>query len=203
MAEPITVEVFTDFVCPWCYLCTPRVEKLSKNFAVEIRWVYFPLHPETPAEGLALKDLFAGRAIDIEAVHSRLKSLMDSEGLPFNHRTHTFNSRLAQELAKGFDGVRDLLYSAYFRDARNIGDMNVLLDVAQSAGIPLDAARSTLEERTFKAAVDADWARARSYGITGVPSFVAGGQKLVGAHPYEVLERFALAAGAARRGAEG
>jgi len=199
MAEPITVEVFTDFVCPWCYLCTPRVEKLSKNFGVDVQWVYFPLHPDTPAEGLSLEDLFAGRAIDIEAVHARLKRLMDSEGLPFNHRTHTFNSRLAQELAKGFDGVRDDLYRAYFRDARNIGDTSVLLDVALSAGVPTDAARRALEQRTFKAAVDSDWAKARAHGITGVPSFVSGGRKLVGAQPYEVLEQFAMAAGAARR----
>jgi len=52
-----------------------------------------------------------------------------------------------------------------------------------------------LNERTFKDAVDADWAKARSYGITGVPSFVAGNQKLVGAHPYEILEKLIVAAG--------
>ena len=194
----ITLEVFTDFVCPWCYLATPRVEKLKRNFKIEVQWVYFPLHPDTPAQGLPLKDLFAGRGIDIEAAHARLKTLMDAEGLVFNARTHTYNSRLAQELAKGFDSdaLRGALYRGYFEYGKNLGDVEVLVEIARSCGIDPAAARDALKERTFKEAVDADWAKARGYGITGVPSFVAGNQKVVGAHPYEVLERLVMAAGA-------
>jgi predicted DsbA family dithiol-disulfide isomerase len=138
--------------------------------------------------------LFRGRAIDVEAVHARLKSLMDAEGLQFNERTHTYNSRLAQELAKGFDNVRDALYKAYFVDGKNIGNVDVLVEIALSVGIPKEDARGVLRDRTFKAAVDADWDLARRYGITGVPTFVAGGRKLVGAHPYDVLERLVIAA---------
>jgi predicted DsbA family dithiol-disulfide isomerase len=190
----ITLEVFTDFVCPWCYLSTPRVEKLKQNHEVDVQWRFFPLHPDTPAEGLLLTELFRGRAIDIEAVHARLKSLMDAEGLQFNERTHTYNSRLAQELAKGFDNVRDALYKAYFVDGKNIGNVDVLVEIALSVGIPKEDARGVLRDRTFKAAVDADWDLARRYGITGVPTFVAGGRKLVGAHPYDVLERLVIAA---------
>ena len=187
------LEVFTDFICPWCYLVTPRIEKLRQNYDVDVQWRFFPLHPDTPAAGLPLRELFAGRAIDIEAVHARLKGLMDAEGLQFNERTHTYNSRLAQELAKGFDDIRDSLYRAYFTEGENIGNVEVLVRIAQSVGIPADAARRTLTERTFKDAVDADWEQARRYGITGVPSFVAGGRKLVGAHSYDVLERFVIA----------
>ena len=199
MANPTQLKVFTDFVCPWCYLSTPRVEKLRRNFEIEVEWLFFPLHPATPVEGLLLKDLFAGRGMDLEAVHARLKNLMDTEGLQFNQRTHTYNSRLAQELAKAFDSTRDALYKAYFEDGRNIGDAEVLIGLAQAAGIPTEAARRVLAERTFKAAVDADWEKARQFGITGVPSFIAGNQKLVGAQPYEVLEKFIIATGAQPR----
>jgi predicted DsbA family dithiol-disulfide isomerase len=197
MPSAVALEVFTDFVCPWCYLATPRVERLKHNYDIDVQWTYFPLHPETPIDGLLLKDLFAGRNFDIEAAHARLKTLMDSEGLVFNQRSHTYNSRLAQELAKGFDSdcLRDGLYKAYFEKGKNIGDVEVLVGIAESCGIPADAARRTLNERTFKEAVDADWARARGYGITGVPSFVAGNQKLVGAHPYDILEKLVIAAG--------
>jgi predicted DsbA family dithiol-disulfide isomerase len=199
MGTRTTLKVFTDFVCPWCYLSTPRVERLRQNLEVDVQWLFFPLHPTTPAEGLLLKDLFAGRAIDIEAVHARLKALMEAEGLQFNARTHTYNSRLAQELAKAFDSLRDPLYKAYFEDARNIGDVEVLVDVAQAAGIPADDARRVITERTFKDAVDTDWEQARRHGVTGVPSFVVGEQILVGTQPYEILERFLVAAGAERR----
>jgi predicted DsbA family dithiol-disulfide isomerase len=199
MSNPIQLEVFTDFVCPWCYLCTPRVEKLKRNFDLDVQWSYFPLHPDTPREGLTLKELFKNRPFDLDAAHARLKALLDAEGLPFNARTHTYNSRLAQELAKGFESIGPALYKAYFDEARNIGDVEVLVDVARSAGIDSKAAREALNERSFKEAVDLDWEKARRYGITGVPSFVAGGRKLVGAHPYETLEQFVIAAGAERR----
>jgi hypothetical protein len=68
-----------------------------------VRCVYFPLHPETPPEGTPLTELFAGRNLDIKAMHARMKGLMDAEGLPYSVRTHTYNSRLAQEL--GLDSV--------------------------------------------------------------------------------------------------
>jgi predicted DsbA family dithiol-disulfide isomerase len=155
--------------------------------------VYFPLHPDTPAEGLPLKDLFAGRGFDLEAMHARMKGLMDAEGLPYSRRTHTYNSRLAQELAKwadsqpGFESIHNALYRAYFVDGRNIGDPEVLIDIAQFVGLPADAAREVLADRTFKDAVDADWEESRRHGITGVPSFIAGKYKVVGAQPYNVL----------------
>ena len=155
--------------------------------------MYFPLHPDTPAEGLPLKDLFAGRAVDLNAIHDRLNRLLDAEGLPHGPRSHTYNSRLAQELAKwadsqpGFGAIHDALYRAYFVDARNIGDPEELVAIAESVGLPADAARDVLTNRTFKQAVDADWEFSRRSGITGVPSFIAGKYRVVGAQPYEVL----------------
>ena len=67
---------------------------------MSIKWVQFPLHPETPQEGLSLEELFAGRDLDIPAIQEHLKELMRLEGLPYGNRTHTYNSRLAQELSK-------------------------------------------------------------------------------------------------------
>jgi predicted DsbA family dithiol-disulfide isomerase len=170
-----------------------------------LQWVLFPLHPDIPSEGLLLKDLFAGRGLDLDAMHARMKSLMDAEGLPYNRRTHTYNSRLAQELAKwadtkpGFEKIHDALYRAYFVDGRNLADKRVLLDVAKSVGLPVDEAESVLDDRTFKLEVDADWQKARQYGITGVPTFVVNGSKVVGAQPYEVLARHLSAAGVRER----
>jgi predicted DsbA family dithiol-disulfide isomerase len=189
MSNRPLLQVFTYFVCPWFYLCTPRVARLERSLNIDVQWVYFLLHPDTPAEGLLLKDLFAGRNFDFEAAQAHLKTLLDAEGLKFNARTHTYNSRFAQELAKAFDSLRDALYRAYFEDSRNIGDIEVLVDIAAANGITADQARHVLTGRTHKDAVDADWALARSYGITGVPSFIAGGRKIVGAQPYSTLEK--------------
>lgn len=174
-------------------------------FDIETSWVHFPLHPETPPEGREMAKFYAERGIDPEAAYNRMKGLMDAEGLPYGRRTHTYNSRLAQELGcwadtlVGGEALHDALYRAYFVEARNIGDVEVLLDIVKAAGLPVEEARAVLAERRFKDAVDADWERARRYGLSGVPTFVAAGHGVVGAQPYEVLEQFLDKMGAKRR----
>lgn len=182
-----------------------RVEKLKETFEVETVLVHFPLHPETPLEGRSMAEVYAGRNIDPEAMYQRMKGLMDAEGLPYGKRTHSYNSRLAQELGKWADtqpggaAIHDALYKAYFVEARNIGDLEILVEIAVSVGLPADEARAVLTERRFKDAVDADWAKSHAYGVTGVPTFVAARYGVVGAQPYEVLEQLVEKAGAPRR----
>lgn len=182
-----------------------RTEKLKRTFEIAVEYVHFPLHPETPIEGRPMADLYAGRNVDPEAMYQRMKGLMDAEGLPYGRRTHTYNSRFAQELGKwaetqpGGAAIHDALYRAYFVDARNLGDPVVLLDVAQSVGLPIEDAHAVLAERRFKDAVDADWAKSRQMGVTGVPTFVAAGYGVVGAQPYETLEKLLDQVGVPRR----
>jgi predicted DsbA family dithiol-disulfide isomerase len=172
-----------------------RIEKLRAEHGVKIEWVHFPLHPDTPAEGRSLEDLFRGRNVDRTAMHAAMKARMDAEGLPYGERTMTYNSRLAQELGKwadtqpGGEALHDALFRAYFVEARDISQPAVLLEIAERVGLPVEAAREVLERRTFKAAVDEDWAISRQIGVSGVPTFVAGRYGVVGAQPYEVLER--------------
>lgn len=119
-------------------------------------------------------------------------------------RTRTSNSRLAQELAhwavrEGVFAIHDALFRAYFVEGVDIGDRTELVRIAESVGLPGDAARRVLDERSERDAVDADWERTRAMGVTGVPTFVASGYGVVGAQPYEVLEQLVLEAGAERR----
>jgi len=172
-----------------------------------VQLVHFPLHPDTPAEGMTLEALFAGRSSPAErkARAERMKGLMQAEGLPYGERTHTYNSRLAQELGKWADtqpggaAIHDALYKAYFVESRNIGDIETLVEIAAQVGLPADEAMKVLVERRFERAIDADWSNSRQAGVTGVPTFAAGGYGVVGAQPYEVLEQLLEAAGAKRR----
>ena len=172
-----------------------RIEKLKAEHNVKVEWVHFPLHPETPAEGRSLADLFAGRNVDRKAMHAQMKARMDAEGLPYGERTMTYNSRLSQELGKwadtqpGGEAFHDAMFRAYFVEARDISQAAVLLDIVERVGLSVDAAREVMEKRTFKEAVDADWTLSRQYGITGVPTFVVGRYGVVGAQPYEALEQ--------------
>jgi predicted DsbA family dithiol-disulfide isomerase len=183
-----------------------RIEKLQAEHNVKIEWVHFPLHPETPAEGQSLEDLFKGRNVDRKAMHAQMKARMDAEGLPYGERTMTYNSRLAQELGKwadtqpGGEAFHDAMFRAYFVDARDISRPEVLLEIAERVGLPRAGASDVLEKRTFKEAIDRDWALSRRYGITGVPTFVAGDSGVVGAQPYEVLERLVKEAASGKDG---
>ena len=162
---------------------------------MRIKWVHFPLHPDTPMEGRSLADLFAGRGYDIPKMAEQMRARMEAEGLPYGDRSMTYNSRLAQELGAwadtqpGGDAIHDALFRAYFVDGKNIGDLETLVGIAQAIGLSADAARASLEKRTFKDVVDADWEKSHAYGVTGVPTFVAGKHGLVGAQPYEALEQ--------------
>jgi len=162
---------------------------------VRVEWVHFPLHPDTPAEGRSLEDLFRGRNVDLKAMYEQMRERMEAEGLPYGERTMTYNSRLAQEVGKwaetqpGGEAIHDAMFRAYFVDTRNIGDEDVLVEIAESVGLSGEQAREVIRTRSFQAAVDADWQKSHQYGITGVPTFVAGGYGVVGAQPYELLER--------------
>lgn len=202
MSTPITLEVFSDYVCPWCYLGDNRVKKLRQNFDITTRLVHFPLHPDTPAEGRLLMDMFGTNQADIDAKNARMQGLMAAEGLAYRDRTHTYNSRLAQEIGSwaetqpGGSAIHDLFYEAYFVEGRNIGDVDVILDVVKKAGLDVAAARHVLDTRAFRDAVDADWALSGAYGVSGVPTFVAEGRGVVGAQPYEALVQFVSELGA-------
>ncbi len=160
-----------------------------------MRWTHFPLHPETPDSGISLEELFRGRGYDIEAMKQRMSGLMAEENLPFGNRTHTYNSRLAQELSKWGDSFPEgdalnrKLFEAYFAEGRNLAESDVLLAVAEAAGLSREAAEDVIRKRLFRNAVDADWRRAHEFGVTGVPTFVSGNRGLVGAQPYDALDQ--------------
>ena len=183
-----------------------RIEKLRETYDIEPVLVHFPLHPDTPAEGREMAPWYQQRGRDPEQMYQEMKARMDAEGLPYGERTMTYNSRLAQELGKwadtqpGGEAIHDALFRAYFVEARDISRPAVLLEIVKAVGLPVDAAREVIEKRTFKDAVDADWRLSRDYGITGVPTFVAGRYGVVGAQPYEALEALVQKARAEENG---
>ena len=135
------LEVYTDYVCPWCYLGDNRTKKLKQNYNILVRLVHFPLHPETPKDGKSLEDLFKCNPEEIEAKNVHMKKLMTAEGLQFNNRSHTYNSRLAQEIGKwaeiemGSDIIHNKFFEAYFVYGRNIANVRVILDIIKSIGL--------------------------------------------------------------------
>lgn len=167
---------------------------MQANYPVAIDWIHFPLHPDTPEAGLELADLFRGR--DIQPMQRAMAERMRDAGLAYGDRSRTYNSRLAQELAKwavtqaGGSAIHDALFRTYFVDGNNLASIGVLVDVAAGIGLDAAAARQVLEQRSFSPQVERDWQTSRELGITGVPAFLADNQLLVGCQPYAVLEKY-------------
>jgi len=117
-----------------------------------VHWTHFPLHPDTPDSGLSLEDLFQGHGADIEAMKQRMSALMTEENLAYGNRSHTYNSRFAQELAKWGESFPEgealnlKLFEAYFAEGRNLAEPVVLLEVA---GLDRDAAEEMIRKRSF------------------------------------------------------
>jgi predicted DsbA family dithiol-disulfide isomerase len=172
-----------------------RTDRLQREYGVDLLWSVFPLHPETPEEGMELAELFPGREEMIRSMQARLRELAAAEGLPLKERSRTANSRRAQELGKwaeaqgNGDPFRMAVYRAFFVEGRNIALVDELVRIAEDVGLQGEAAREVLAAESFSAAVDADWRRAGDLGITGVPTHLCGGRKLVGFSPYEDFVR--------------
>ena len=166
-----------------------RTDRLRQEFDLDIRLSVFPLHPETPEAGQSLEDLFAGR-YDIEAMMQRCVAVAKELNLPFGNRTHTYNSRRAQELGKWAEeqGVGEAfhraVYHAYYVDGCNIALPGILAEIAESVGLDPDAALLTIDKQRYATHVDGDWRRARELGVTSIPTVIYQQQALVGFQPY-------------------
>lgn len=143
---------------------------------------------------MSLDDLFAGQ-MDVPAMLARLGQVAKDLELPFGDRSHTYNSRRAQELGKWAEQqdrgqeYQDAIYRAYFADGKNIAHIHELTEIAAGIGLNAAEAERVLLEKRFAEVVDADWQRAHTLGITAVPSMLYGDRLLVGFHPYEEFRK--------------
>lgn len=162
----------------------------------------FPLHTEIPKEGMALVDLFKGSNYDIAAAQQRLMEVAREEGLPFTTgRGMTYHSKTAQmlglwaETKGGGEAFHMAAFRAVFVDHKNIAEQDVLLELAEAAGLDRTEAEEVLKTESFMNKVDADWEFSKKLGVSAVPTFIYGGRSIVGAQPYEALKKLIEEAG--------
>jgi predicted DsbA family dithiol-disulfide isomerase len=178
---------------------------LKSEYDVSIRWHAFPLHPETPEEGVSLEQYFGGRLEELQSMADRMHKAAAIFGVPFKGTGMIYNSRLAQELTlwaeskeKG-DEVHSAIFRAYFVDGKNISSIPVLQELASSIGLSSDEASEVLQTGAFKGAVDADWDLSREMRIRAVPTIIMNQGRLVGAQSYDAFEALMKSSGVQKR----
>jgi len=186
----VQVEIWSDVVCPWCYIGKRRFEAALARFEhageVELRWRSFELDPKAPPRRTrAYPEAMAHKyGVPVEQARARigqLDALAAAEGLPFDlARTqggNTFDGHrlihLAEHLRPGAGAaMKEALLRAYFVDLLPVGERGTLLRVAESEGLGTDVVAATLDSDRFVAEVRADEDEAAALGCTGVPFFV-------------------------------
>ncbi len=170
-----------------------RVERLKKEYNVEVEWRPFELRPGTPPEGIPRKTR-PGEAEPGQLLTGHLGEMAKEAGLVMRRAPLTPNSRPALEATeyakdKGkFEEFHDYLMRGFWEDGKNIGDMAVLAEAAKSSGLDWEELSKHLTERTYSSRVDEQIDMAHRMGINAIPAFIIGRYFFMGAQPYELFK---------------
>lgn len=200
------VEVWSDVICPWCWLGRARLAKAvaasPKKSEIEVVFRSFELDPSTPKDldvstNEMLKKKFGIGQAQIDAMHERIAGMGKEEGIEFRFdKTRTSNTFEAHQLVHlaAAHGKRtemvDRLFEANFHDGIRVGDRTKLVALAVEIGLAQADVEAALETQEYAAAVRADEAQAKTLGISGVPFFLVDGETgISGAESVAVLAR--------------
>lgn len=191
---PMNIEIYADFICPWCYISLDRLGRLAKERSVRLHWNPYLLRPDIPAEGVPLTSILPpGR---LERAEAAIREVTRAAGLPLNRPDLVPNTRQAHEIgmlaeANGLDDAyHQATLRAYFAQARNIGDAEVLAEIGEEVGMDRDEIAETLRTGRYRAEIDRATAESFENGIRSVPNFIFGsGKRFSGAQPYEEFLR--------------
>lgn len=184
----MVVELWTDIVCPWCYIGVNRFERALERFPdVEVRVRPFQLDPEAPIPGIPARERYAQRFGDeAETILERVTAAATADGLPIDFdralSANTFDAHRLIAFASQSGKARDVehrLYSAYFAEGLDVSDRNVLIDIARASGLDAQSVAAHLAGDDGVDEVRRGFMEAFERGITGVPAFVFNDEFLV------------------------
>jgi predicted DsbA family dithiol-disulfide isomerase len=184
----VKVEIWSDVVCPWCYIGKRRFETALSQFAgaadVEVEWRSFQLNPEQPAGSPERHDAYLARKMgatidQVREMNARIVALAAAEGLEYHFETYhvvnTFDAHRVLHLAKARGlgtEAHERLLRAQLVDGEMLEDPDTLVRLAAEIGVAEDETRTTLNGDAFGASVRGDLREAAELGISGVPFFV-------------------------------
>lgn len=194
----LNVTVFSDYICPFCYIGYLRLEKLRDEYDLNIDWRFLEIHPDNPREGKPVTELGYPRH-HWEMLMANLARMAREEGVTLAERTFTTNSRQALKLAQAvrehqpevFEALNRALYEAYFLRQQNIGDPEVLRSLADDCGVTAELVTRAWEDGHYDDVLDDVQRRAARMQVTGTPTYVFADQAYSGAIPVHTLREAA------------
>jgi predicted DsbA family dithiol-disulfide isomerase len=197
----LNIDIFSDVVCPWCYIGKRQIEAAIAQYAGQhpdldpprVTWRPFQLNPQIPAEGMSRQDYVLQKfgAARSKDVYARVAAVGAQHGIDFafDRITRQPNTLAAHTLitlagtadaADGLQGrVKEALLRAYFIDGVDLTDTDNLVNIATSAGLERESVVQCLADPKARQAVAQQEQRARAIGVQGVPFFIFDGRLAV------------------------
>jgi predicted DsbA family dithiol-disulfide isomerase len=201
--KTIAVDIWSDVMCPWCALgytqFAKAVREVESELAVEVRWMPFELNPDLPPEGKDqakhLAAVYGRSPEEVAAMRTQMQATAERAGFPMAWTGegpeppammwNTFDAHkllrwaLAAHGSEAQTRLKLALLEAHFQQRRNVSDRDVLVDVAEQAGLDRAAAAEALDDEALAIATRLEEERGRQAGINSVPSFVIDGKYLI------------------------
>ena len=200
------IEIWSDVVCPFCYIGKRRLEKALEGFAskdkVTIEWKSFQLDPELDnSEGLNVHEYLGkrkgGTTLDGKRMNDQMTAMAKQVGLHYDFDKAVLNNTLSAHRLLHFakekglqNELKERLFKAYYTEGKDVADYDTLVQLATEVGLTAEEARKVLEENKFADDVRQDQYQAYQVGVQGVPFFVFNNKYAVsGAQPSEVFSQ--------------
>ena len=207
----LTIEMVSDIVCPWCWLGLRRIQSaIAATPEVDVQLLFrpFELDPTIPKEGVNYRDYIGSKFSSEEGrerwaqMRAALVQYGIEEDIPYDfeamtHRPNSFDAHRLVRWAQGQDkgaAAKEALFAAYFRDARDIGDHKVLIDIADSIDLDPEIVAKLLASDADVVETQSEAETFRQLGVSGVPTYIAMRRVAVqGAESAEKLSKFITA----------
>ena len=190
------VTMFSDFICPFCYIGFETIRKLKPELDLEIEWRGFEIHPEFPATGVPAEKIYGAVNSDArKAAWGRISAMAEAAGIemkPPRVLTNSHQALAACEYAREVgrsEEFEERVYRAYFREGENIGDLEVLMKLGADAGLDPNQVEQATRSPKYELKLKNNTLAAHSRGVSGVPTFFVGEFPLVGAQSEDVMRQ--------------
>jgi predicted DsbA family dithiol-disulfide isomerase len=192
----LKVTMYSDFVCPFCYIGFEVVRKLKPEFNLELDWRGYQIHPEWPAEGIAVDQVRSLGDMDArQAAWKRITAMAELEGLEIKAPaifTSSHPALAACEFAKErrlSEELEGRIYRAYFIEGANIGDASLVARLAGEVGLDEVEVAEAMVSPRYAMKLKNNALTAHQRGVSGVPTFFLGEYPLVGAQSSDVMRQ--------------
>ena len=204
MTQTLTIDIYSDVMCPWCAIgygqLTKALDQLEGEIEAEVRWRPFELNPDMPPQGeeqeAHLRRKYGRSAEEGAAVRGQMRAIAEEAGVSLAYEgdeaqappAMMWNTRDAHKLL-GFTleqagpqvqtALKLALFKAHFNERRRLNDRDVLLDIAADVGIHREAAKAALDDPGLEARVVAEERQAWDLNISGVPAMIVNGKFMI------------------------